>query len=482
MNISVSSVLLMTMLLQTLGATNTRIMLPLLVHDLGGDDSFFGFVQALRYCAICVALVAAPSLMARVTACFRRKADGCGGNGGGEGGGDGGALARTKSDMMTLGLLLPIIAALNILLCWSSLASLAYVVAAVEAVNCVVYIMLSSLSQTVHNRIAFTTRLRLIQSFGSAVLGPLALLCIGYVQGIDPFADDGNPLATGGRFSVPFYMHASATAILFFFVFVIMDKTECNVKATGAPCSDSAATAARTSESDDRAGLPAFTNRRNSAADTAPRGSAMRGFVMGLRRSVGTALLTIIVTQSVLSSLTECVHIGIASHLKSFSPAVLGENGDGDGARDVVLSDSGASVAAFCAVYLVGWGLRAAMHGGGNDVPKEEIHQAVTKQHAATPRDRAIVRISVDFLNIVRVVLCRVVSCRVVCCDLLWGSREVHAFLTFVATTRADCWLQHGVAGDRSNASSGATPCVHVLCAAVNQCVCDATITDRLGC
>ena len=140
-----------TMFLQTLGATNVRVMLPLRVQELGGGDSFFGYLQAVRYFAICLSLIVAPALFELARSCLSRpdtpsqqphERDGGGGviykhskDGVGSD-----TSSTVIAEILPLGLLLPAIASLNVLVALSTLDNLGIVVAVLEATNCVVYV------------------------------------------------------------------------------------------------------------------------------------------------------------------------------------------------------------------------------------------------------------------------------------------------------------------------------------------------------
>ena len=348
------------MLLQTLGATNVRVMLPLLVHELGGTDGFFGYIQAVRYFSISVSLVVTPGLVEaarRFRWSDRRSVERAGtagrvqnsSSGGGSGGGDG-SNSSSSADLVPLGLLLPVIAVLNILVCSTVLDLLPYIVGAVEAINSVIYVILSSLSQTVGNRVAFTTRLRLIQSLGSAALGPVTLLLISFVASFVQPKDTEASAAPTALFSMPFYLHATTTAGLFVLLLsafwssgprlhppapAVRKNTAEQGNFDGASNNHEAAVASAVATGTEVAQTVHSKSNKTAVAAVAhsepargpdhscfKRGASVIAEVVTDSRT-GWPLVTFMVLQSVSSSLGEVVSIGIASHLQHLSEDAL---------------------------------------------------------------------------------------------------------------------------------------------------------------
>ena len=386
------------MLLQTLGATNNRVMLPMLVQSLGGDESFFGHIQAVRYISICLSLGLAPTAFELVH-----------------------SGSSSSNSILPLGVLLPAIAALNVAVCVADLPLLTSLVAVIEALNCVVYIMLSSLSQTVPGdaRVRFTTHLRIVQSFGSAALGPVVLFIVTYIA--PAFAsgaaqivgikedEDGNlqslhAAKTPLQFVAPFYFHAVATAALFVAVLVAM-----RCSSWGSPAaSDSTGTLTTDTHNENWTPLPgagpgSMHSKSREPVATTPK--INKGFSIGsqvshaISRIVavtsgrdGRRLVVMMVTQTVASSLGEFIPIGITTHVQqTFADAAANVsegghmsspgwlttvclfvsewtgmdacfNSSSDNSFNlVVINDAVASAVALAAVYAVGFLINAVV-------------------------------------------------------------------------------------------------------------------------
>lgn len=351
MLLSLSTILLLTMLLQTLGATNVRVMLPLLVHELGGTDGFFGYIQAVRYFSISASLVVTPGLVEAVRR-FRwselRAADRAGTADRVQ---ERSNLSSSSADLVPLGLLLPVIAVLNILVCSTALDLLPYIVGAVEAINSVVYVILSSLSQTVVNRVAFTTRLRLIQSLGSAALGPVTLLLISFAASfVQPKVEDGASAAPTVLFSMPFYLHAATTAGLFVLLLSAFwssgPRLHPPASAVTRKYNGKHGNFVGDVSNDHKPAVPSVAGAEAQLVDSVPadatetavtavasskpaRDPAHSCFEQGASviaevvtdSRTGSSLVTFMMLQSISSSLGEVVSIGIASHLQHLSDA-----------------------------------------------------------------------------------------------------------------------------------------------------------------
>ena len=334
MMLSTASVLLATMLLQTFGATNSRVMLPLLIYDLGGDTSLVAQISGVRYVAIIIGLVFTPTILKMVSQLTSSShaatsattaSNAVQFNPMGQGKDD---IQQTVTsehdnyqDISLLVVLLPIIAALSVAFCYTPLHQLVFVVATSEAMNCVVYVLLSSLSQTLPDRVTFTTRLRLVQSFGGAAIGPLALFVMSCL------ADEALPGQQDktSRLTTPFLIHAVFSVALIGAVTFASSRRSDEVSSSG-QCGQTKITTRDREMKDIGANLPTRTSQSEPTTkeglSSKPQNSSFlellsRSFHLDQSKD-GRRLLIILVLQNLCAAFGDVVNIGLSSHMKSF--------------------------------------------------------------------------------------------------------------------------------------------------------------------
>lgn len=306
----IAAALLLTMLLQTLSATNNRVMLPLMVHHMGGDDLAFGNLQAIRHISICTSLVLTPLVIRTVKSCCDKGRK---------------SWMRTNTyynNVLPLAVLLPLIASLNCVLCNISLDSMAYALAFIEALNCMIYILMKTVSQTLPDPIIFTTQMRLVQSFGSALLGPVSFFLMSLVNIPSNIGDDdgnyggenGSEISDwqvsprAGHFAIPFYLQSFCAVVLAVSIVCLSCTPDPYTKKTvkdKSPEKEEIMVKSRNKFVHSTISKVSFANLWSIISQ------------IGSSKSYLSKLMFLISAQSFLTLLGECAQIGIFSHLKA---------------------------------------------------------------------------------------------------------------------------------------------------------------------